>query len=126
MHLLPTKNKRERGEESIMASPGAPAERSDQFPRLDVATVRAAFSSGDAEGWSELHRRHGDTLRLPSGLLLTIDLDVVEAMLMNRLHTETRPALYRQAGRFIPGADGLLFQTDPLWKRQLLAVTPVF
>lgn len=109
-----------------MASPGAPAERSDQFPRLDVATVRAAFSSGDAEGWSELHRRHGDTLRLPSGLLLTIDLEIVEAMLMNRPHTETRPALYRHAGRFIPGADGLLFQTDPLWKRQLLAVSPVF
>jgi cytochrome P450 len=109
-----------------MASPGAPAERAEQFPRLDVATVRAAFSSGDAEGWSELHRRHGDTLWLPSGLLLTIDLDIVEAMLMNRPHTETRPALYRHAGRFIPGADGLLFQTHPLWKRQLLAVIPVF
>jgi enediyne biosynthesis protein E7 len=106
-----------------MASPGAPAE---QFPQLDVATVRAAFASGDAEGWSELHRRHGNTLWLPSGLLLTIDLNIVEAMLMNRLHTETRPALYRHARRFIPGADGLLFQTHPIWKRQLLAVSPVF
>ncbi len=109
-----------------MASPGTPAARTEQFPRLDVATVRAAFSSGDGEGWSELHRRHGDTLWLPSGLLLTIDLEIVEAMLMNRPHTETRPTLYRHAGRFIPGADGLLFQTHPLWKRQLLAVLPVF
>jgi enediyne biosynthesis protein E7 len=109
-----------------MASSRAPMGRAEEFPRLDVATVRAAFSSGDATGWSELHRRHGDTLWLPNGLLLTIDLDIVEAMLMNRPHTETRPALYRHARRVIPGADGLLFQTHPLWKRQLLAVTPVF
>jgi hypothetical protein len=60
-----------------------------------VAAVRAAFSSGDAGGWSEFHRRHGDTLRLPSGILRTIDLRIVEAMLTDRPHTETPPALYQ-------------------------------
>jgi cytochrome P450 len=102
-----------------------PAEAA-QFPRVSVAAVRAAFSSGDATGWSELHRRHGDTLWLPSGILLTIDLGIVEAMLTYRRHTETRPVLYRHAARFLPGADGLLFQTNPLWKRQLSAVGRVF
>jgi cytochrome P450 len=104
---------------------GAPT-HAGQFPRLNVAQVRAAFSSGDATGWRELHRRHGDTLWLPGGILLTIDLGIVRAMLTDRPHTETRPALYRHAARYFPGADGLLFQTNPLWKQQLSAVARVF
>jgi cytochrome P450 len=91
-----------------------------------VASVRAAFSSGDADGWSKLHHEYGDTLWLPSGILLTIDREIVEVMLTDQPHTETRATLYRKAARFYPGADGLLFQTKPLWKRHLGAVSHVF
>ncbi len=45
---------------------------------------------------------------------------------MDRVHTETRPALYRLSARIIPYADGVLFQTNPLWERHLRAVMPVF
>jgi cytochrome P450 len=96
------------------------------FPEVRPAEARAAFASGDDTGWSELHRRHGDTLWLPNGMLLTIDRALVETVLMHRPHTETRPQYYRAAARVIPGADGLLFQTNPIWERKLRAVAPIF
>jgi hypothetical protein len=47
-------------------------------------------------------------------------------MLMNRRHTETRPTLCRHAGRFIPGAGGLLFQTPRSGSAGFSTVAPVF
>jgi enediyne biosynthesis protein E7 len=105
----------------------AAAQEAGHFPRLSVAQVRAAFSScPDAAGWLELHRRYGDTMWLPGGGLLSNDLAFVTPMLMERPHAVARGIMYRFAGRLFPGAEGLLFQTNPIWKQQLSAVGHVF
>jgi cytochrome P450 len=96
------------------------------FPKLGAAEARDAFASGDDTGWSEIHRRHGDSVWLPNGMLLTIDRALVEVVLTERAHTDPRPHYYRLAARIVPGSDGLLFLANPIWERKLRAVAPVF
>ncbi|WP_247235227.1 cytochrome P450 [Telluribacter sp. SYSU D00476] len=75
--------------------------------------------------WVELALRYGKSF-FYQGTLVTCDAQLVEQLLMQRVHTRTRSIVYKKLNQIIPLAPGLLFMDGEPWQRRLEAVMPAF
>lgn len=75
--------------------------------------------------WVALAEQYGNHF-MYQGTLVTCDPEVIEPLLMERVHTERRSVVYRLLYKMIPLAHGLLFLDGEAWRKRLHAVMPVF
>ncbi|GAB3166932.1 hypothetical protein GCM10027291_13490 [Telluribacter humicola] len=75
--------------------------------------------------WTELVQRYGKSFYY-QGTLVTCDAQLVEQLLMQRVHTRTRSLVYKKLNQIIPLAPGLLFMDEEPWQRRLQAIMPAF
>ncbi|WP_020597996.1 cytochrome P450 [Spirosoma panaciterrae] len=90
-----------------------------------VAEAQHLLEQHREKAWVMLTQRYGKSF-LYQGNLVTCDPRLVEALLMDRTHTQRRSSVYKYASWMIPIAPGLLFMDGDAWEKRLRAVMPVF
>ncbi|WP_080056170.1 cytochrome P450 [Spirosoma aerolatum] len=94
-------------------------------PGPTVAEAQHLLEQHRDKAWVILTQAYGKNF-LYQGNLVTCDPRLVEALLMDRMHTQRRSSIYRYASWMIPIAPGLLFMDGDAWEKRLRAVMPVF
>ena len=74
--------------------------------------------------WVGLTRAYGKTFR-NGRMVVTCEPAAVRSLLLERVHTERRPAAYKVMG-WLPGADGILFMEGEPWRARARALMPAF
>ncbi|MBN8821467.1 MULTISPECIES: cytochrome P450 [unclassified Spirosoma] len=94
-------------------------------PGPTVAEARHLLEQHQEKAWLMMAQTYGKNF-LYQGNLVTCDPRLVEALLMDRTHTQRRSSVYKYASWMIPMAPGLLFMDGDAWEKRLRAVMPVF
>ena len=92
--------------------------------RTDARVAQRLVDAHGQRAWLALVERYGKTFRHDS-LVVTCEPAAVQALLMERPHTERRPLVHRLLGAF-PGAGGVLFMDGAKWRTRIKALAPVF
>jgi cytochrome P450 len=74
------------------------------------------------DAWSEIVLKYGKTFHY-QGMLVTCDRQLVETLLMQKVHTEQRSWVYKAMGK-VPGAEGILFMDGTPWQKRTQALMP--
>jgi len=90
-----------------------------------VREAKQTIQAQPQKGWVDLALRYGKNFTY-QGSLVTCDPAVVEALLMERIHTQHRSRIHKYFSWIIPIAPGLLFMDGNSWQKRLRAVMPVF
>jgi cytochrome P450 len=91
----------------------------------EMQEARHLLKTRRADAWIDIIQRYGTTFWYPGGVA-TADPHVVQALLIDRVHTQQRSHAYKTMARLIPGADGVLFRDGDAWVQHARAVMPVF
>ena len=90
-----------------------------------IAKARELIKNDPQQGWVDLVLQYGNSHMAQTGLA-TCDPDIVNTLLMDRIHTQERSGIYKFTSRLVPGSPGVLFMDGDSWKKHVAAVMPVF
>ncbi|TNE79689.1 MAG: cytochrome P450 [Bacteroidetes bacterium] len=76
-------------------------------------------------GWHELVEQNGLCFQIGKHWVIS-DPETVNTLLHQRVHNRKRSLDYINAGRYIPGAAGILFEEGEAWQTRLQQSMPVF
>src|SRR5438034_11162704 len=90
-----------------------------------VREAHRLFQTKNEKAWIDLALRYGKSF-LYQRMLVTAEPELVETMLMSRVHTERRSVTYKLLSRLFPGSPGVLFMDGEEWQQHVHAVMPIF
>jgi cytochrome P450 len=93
-------------------------------PKLDVQTAHHLLNTKREQAWPEIVLKYGKTFHY-QGVLMTCDPELVQTLLMEKVHTDQRSSAYKLMGK-IPGAEGVLFMDGTAWQKRTQTLMPTF